>query len=194
MKNSNLKSLLMPAVVLFAVCLVWTFLLACTNSITAPRIEQLAKDNALAARLELLPEAKDFKRHEARLNGETYEYYEGVDKAGQTTGFVFTTSANGYGGKIKVMTGVSSDGVIQKISILDISETPGLGMNILKEENIGKFAGKSGTLTVVKNKSNPAGNEITAMTGTTVTTNAVTTAVNTALDLYNSVKGGNGNG
>lgn len=194
MKNSNLKSLLMPAVVLFAVCLVWTFLLACTNSITAPRIEQLAKDNALAARLELLPEAKDFKRHEARLNGETYEYYEGVDKAGQTTGFVFTTSANGYGGKIKVMTGVSSDGVIQKISILDISETPGLGMNILKEENIGKFAGKSGTLTVVKNKSNPAGNEITAMTGATVTTNAVTTAVNTALDLYNSVKGGNGNG
>ena len=194
MKNSNLKSLLMPAVVLFAVCLVWTFFLACTNSITAPRIEQLAKDNALAARLELLPEAKDFKRHEARLNGETYEYYEGVDKAGQTTGFVFTTSANGYGGKIKVMTGVSSDGVIQKISILDISETPGLGMNILKEENIGKFAGKSGTLTVVKNKSNPAGNEITAMTGATVTTNAVTTAVNTALDLYNSVKGGNGNG
>jgi len=92
------------------------------------------------------------------------------------------------------MTGVSSDGVIQKISILDISETPGLGMNILKEENIGKFAGKSGTLTVVKNKSNPAGNEITAMTGATVTTNAVTTAVNTALDLYNSVKGGNGNG
>lgn len=190
MKKKDLKSLLMPAAVLFAVCLVWTFLLACTNNITEPKIKELADANAQAARLELLPEAKDFNTKEAKLDGETYEYYEGVDAAGKPVGFVFTTSANGYGGKIKVMTGVTADGKVKKISILDISETPGLGMNILKDENIDKFTGKSGEITVVKNKT-PAGNEILAMTGATITTNAVAGAVNTALALYNTVSGGN---
>ena len=90
------------------------------------------------------------------------------------------------------MTGFSADGKITGVEILTIDDTPGLGMNAKKEEFRKNYIGKNGALSVSKNAS--ADNEIQAITGATITSNAVTRCVNSATDIYNNVTGGEQNG
>ena len=42
----------------------------------------------------------------------------------ETVGYVFQTEAKGYGGAVKVMTGISADGRSPGVVILEHSETP----------------------------------------------------------------------
>lgn len=185
MKNSNFKVLILPAIILFAVCLVSTFLLAYTNKVTEPKIENLAAANAQAARQDLLDDAKSFEPGKVDFNGISNEYYKGLD-GNKTVGYVFTTVATGYGGDVKVMTGVDADGAVKKIKILELSETPGLGMNAKKDSFLDQYIGINGAISVVKNKKART-NEIQALTGATITSSAVSGAVNKALKLYDAV-------
>ena len=100
-------------------------------------------------------------------------------------GYVFTTSAKGYGGDIITMVGIKADGTVSGMDFLSISETAGLGMNADTDEFKNQFAGKIGEIGL--NKNTPAENEIQALTGATITSKAVTEAVNIALELYEEV-------
>ena len=117
-------------------------------------------------------------------------YY--VGKANnETVGYVFQTEAKGYGGAVKVMTGISAGGQITGVVILEHSETPGLGANAEKASFTDQFkqtAPEKG-ITLVKNKA-PSDGEIEAMTGASITSRAVTNAVNEAITKYNTVKEG----
>ena len=105
-------------------------------------------------------------------------------------GYIFTTEASGYGGKLKVMTGISSDGTITGISFLSIDETPGLGMNAQKDSYKDQYKQPvpENGFTLVKGEA--AEGEISAMTGATITSTAVTDAVNAAIEQYNTIKEG----
>ena len=55
--------------------------------------------------------------------------YEAQDASGAQLGYVIqTTTSEGYGGNIVLYVGIRLDGTVNDISILSISETPGLGM------------------------------------------------------------------
>ena len=193
MKNSTVKEIIIPAISLFLICLVATALLGFTNQITAPKIEQLAIETENNAKKEVLSEAADFSdRMTATLDETEYSYYEGLDGDKNVIGYVFTTSAKGYGGDIKVMVGVDKSGSVTGVSILEISETAGLGMNAKNESFLKQFLSKNGEISVIKNGT-PADNEISALTGATITSKAMAKAVNTALALYEQV-GGESNG
>lgn len=193
MKNSNIKEILIPAVSLFLICVVVTAMLALTNQVTAPKIAQLAVETENKSKTEVLSAAKSFSDAKtASLDGTQYTYYEGFDESGKIVGYVFSTSAKGYGGDIGVMVGIDSDGVVKGISILSINETAGLGMNAKNESFLNQYKEKSGELSVIKNGA-PAENEIQALTGATITSKAMTQAVNIAQSLYNQV-GGENNG
>jgi electron transport complex protein RnfG len=193
MKNSTVKEIIIPAISLFLICLVATALLGFTNQITAPKIEQLAIETENNAKKEVLSDAADFSdKMTATLDETEYSYYEGLDGDKNVIGYVFTTSAKGYGGDIKVMVGVDKSGSVTGVSILEISETAGLGMNAKNESFLKQFLSKSGEISVIKNGT-PADNEISALTGATITSKAMAKAVNTALALYEQV-GGESNG
>lgn len=193
MKKFSFKEIIVPAVSLFVICLVATALLAVTNQITAPKIEQLAIETESKAKKEVLKDAVSFSDAKTvTLDGKEYTYYEGLDAEGQVMGYVFSTSAKGYGGDIDVMSGIDSEGVIKGVSILSISETAGLGMNAKNEGFLNQYTDKSGKLSVIKNGA-AGDNEIQALTGATITSNAMTAAVNTAQSLYEAV-GGENNG
>ena len=193
MKNSTVKEIIIPAISLFLICLVATALLGFTNQITAPKIEQLAIETENNAKKEVLSEAADFSdKMTATLDQTEYSYYEGLDGDKNVIGYVFTTSAKGYGGDIKVMVGVDKSGSVTGVSILEISETAGLGMNAKNESFLKQFLSKNGEISVIKNGT-PADNEISALTGATITSKAMAKAVNTALALYEQV-GGESNG
>lgn len=181
MKKFSAKEILSPTVSLFVIALVVTLLLAVTNSITNPLIIERAKADEIATRKTVLTEAASFE--DSKL-GEA-DYCIGLDAEGKTVGYIFITESKGYGGAIKVMTGVSADGKITGVETLQIAETAGLGMNAQKESFREQYIGKSGEIAVSKNS--PGDNEIQALTGATITSKAVTQAVNDALELYSEV-------
>lgn len=93
---------------------------------------------------------------------------------------VTTTSKDGYGGAITVSVGVMADGTVNGIAFLTLAETAGLGMNADTDWK-NQYAGKNvDGFTVTKNGAS-ADNEINAISGATITSNAVTGAVNGAV-------------
>ncbi len=188
MKENKVKAILIPAVSLLIICVVVTALLGVTNSVTAPKIEQLAAETEAAAKQAVLTDAVSFSEEkQIEKDGNAYTYYEGFSAEESTVGYVFRTSAKGYGGDIAVMVGVKTDGTVAGVNILSISETAGLGMNATNESFLAQFLGKSGTIGVMKNGSSET--EIQALTGATITSKAMASAVNQALALFETVGG-----
>lgn len=102
-------------------------------------------------------------------------------------GYVVTvTDSEGYGGDIQITVGITSDGTVNGISILSISETAGLGMRATEPEFYTQYEGKQ-TEKFVVSKDGGDGEPIDALSGATITSRAVTGAVNTALAYFNSV-------
>lgn len=181
-KKLSVKDILKPALSLFLFCLVVTALLAGTNLLTKDKIAEQERLAEETSRMTVSPGAETFS---ASDDGTYYI----AEAGGEAIGYVFTTTASSYGGQIKVMTGISTDGTVTGVSILSISDTPGLGMNAEKESFRDQYkkAAAAGGFTVIKNGT--AGDtEISAMTGATITSQAVTDAVNDAIAQYYAVK------
>ena len=110
---------------------------------------------------------------------------KGLDGSGQLAGYVITTEAKGYGGTIEVMTGITADGSVSGVVLLSQNETPGLGANATKESFTGQYQ-------QAVPESGADDGQIQAMTGATITSQAVTDAVNLAVEKYQTLeKGGN---
>lgn len=183
--SNKIKSMLLPALVLFCVCLTTTALLAVTNEATAPVIaENLHREAQRLYRI-VLPEADQFQPQEQVLDGQTYVIQKAL-KGDQVIGYVFNTQMNGYGGPVVCLTGINLEGSIQGVQILNMEETAGLGANAAKPEFLGQYQNKKGELTVVKTAPKQE-TEIEAISGATITSNAVTGSVNQAQALFNAI-------
>ncbi|WP_346663710.1 RnfABCDGE type electron transport complex subunit G [uncultured Merdimonas sp.] len=103
---------------------------------------------------------------------------------GGETGYVITaTDGEGYGGDIQVTVGVAADGSVSGISFLSISETAGLGMKATEPAFYEQYVGKQAEQFYVS-KDGGQGEPIDALSGATITTRAVTGAVNAALGYF----------
>ena len=89
----------------------------------------------------------------------------------------------GYGGDIQITVGITSDGTVNGISILSISETAGLGMKAKEPAFYEQYQGKQAEKFAVS-KDGGEGEPIDAISGATITSRAVTGAVNVALAYY----------
>lgn len=105
--------------------------------------------------------------------------YDGEDEAVQavyqgTSGVVVQTSAYGYAGDIVMLVGVSNEGTVTGLVVRDMQETYGLGSNALTNtEFLSQYLETAGDAEI--------GNNVDAITGATVTSKAVTRAVNSAV-------------
>lgn len=104
------------------------------------------------------------------------------DDAGSDLGYVINSYSNdSYGGKVSISVGIKDDGSITSIGFREISDTPSLGLKAKEDPFRTQYDGKSASeLTVVKG-GNAGDAEINAISGATITSNAVTNAVNAAL-------------
>ena len=103
---------------------------------------------------------------------------------GGDDGYVITTTdKEGYGGNIQITVGITNDGTVNGVSILSISETAGLGMRATEPAFYGQYQGKQ-TDKFVVSKDGGEGEPIDALSGATITSRAVTGAVNAALAYY----------
>ena len=116
------------------------------------------------------------------LDASINEAMKVLDGSGQQLGYVLTvTDHEGYGGDIQFAMGVQSDGTLNGISFLSISETAGLGMKAKEDSFRKQFEGKNVDQIVYTKNGASADNEIDALSGATITTNAVTNGVNAGL-------------
>lgn len=196
-----MKNMLKDAFVLFAITLVAGFALGIVYEVTKEPIaaqEEKARQEAFA---ECFAEAGSFasieevtaESTEAFLTGKEItgvtidEAVEALGADGTVLGYCVTvTSHEGYGGDIKMTLGITLEGSLNGVSLLEISETPGLGMNaesILKPQ----FAGKTVEQFEYTKSGAAAENQIDAISGATITTKAVTKAVNAGLEFYRTV-------
>ena len=104
------------------------------------------------------------------------------DASGTAAGYVVTATSNdGFGGAITVSVGIQSDGTVNGIEFLTLAETAGLGMNAQKPEWKGQFAGKKADVFSVTKDGASSDDQINAISGATITSRAVTNAVNAAV-------------
>lgn len=177
----SFKESVLPVIILVVICVVMTAALVGTNALTEDKIVEAQLKISEESRMIVLPDADEF--------AEEGSYYVGTS-GGSIVGYVFETSAKGYGGDINVMTGISENGDITGVVILDQAETPGLGANIIKESFTEQYQQSvpERSLEVVKNQAAGSG-EVEAVTGATISTNAVTNAVNEAIEMYKEARG-----
>ena len=179
MKKFKISEILIPTLVLFVICAVITALLAGTNQVTYQRIQQLTQEAEDEARRKVLPDAESFIEA-----GNTEPYFVGLAKDKAAVGYVFITETNGYGGKIRVMTGIKAgDGTeeaqVTGIQILEQTETPGLGANAQNEAFTNQFKQPITAETGFALYGDQMG--IDSMTGATITSRAVMDAVNQSI-------------
>ncbi len=201
-----MKEMMKNTGILLAITVVAGLLLGLVYQITKePIAEQEAKAKQEACR-EVFADASSFEAvelvpidaaawNDAGFAQETVdEVMSAADASGNILGYVITvTTKEGYGGDIQFAVGICMDGTMNGMSILSISETAGLGMRaeeVLKpqfaDKNVEKFE-------YTKNGATSE-NQIDAISGATITTNAVTNGVNAGLYYFQTeLKGGSEN-
>ena len=181
--KKNREDIIKPVGVLLAICIIIPLALSVTNKVTAKKIAELENENS-KKNMQSLVSADDFEK----CSDGGIEYYTAI-KGGDTAAYIFTESAKGYGGDVSVMTAVKPDGTVAGVAILDVSgETPGLGQNAAKESFYSQYAGLKKGVSLLKNGAKAENNEVDVVTGATITSTAVTRAVNAALDDFEKVK------
>ncbi len=119
------------------------------------------------------------------------EVMRAEDQSGETLGYAFAVvTSEGYGGDIRFSMGVQNDGTLNGISILSIGETAGLGMNADTPAFKDQFVGKQVEQLQYTKNGATQDDEINAISGATVTTNAMTNGVNAGLCAFRVMEGG----
>ena len=185
------------ALVLFAITLVSGLCLGFVYDITKGPIEQATIDKNNRTYQEVLSAASSFtevegsveKIAELAASGELAGFggvaiesvLEGTDASGAAVGYVINSLSNdSYGGAVKISVGFDAEGTITGVGIREINDTPGLGLKAKDAKFKDQYIGKNVDTLVVTKTGASAENEIDAISGATVTSNAVTNAVNTA--------------
>lgn len=115
------------------------------------------------------------------------EVVQALDGGGNLIGYVLTvTDHEGYGGDIQFSMGVTLDGTLNGISLLSIAETPGLGMKA-GDVLVPQFANKKADVFAYTKQGAASDSEIDAISGATITTNAVVNGVNAGLSYFRDV-------
>ena len=197
MKNKIIKNTL----ILTAITLVFGLLLGISYEITK---EPIAKSQ-IAAKQEayrlVMPDAEEFQVYEdfdeqeaisilqaGDLSENTIEEVVTAVQAGEALGYVITTTnGNAYGGDITVSVGIALDGTVTGIQFLSISETAGLGMNAARPDFYEQFNDQQVERFVVTKTGASGDGEIDALSGATITSNAVVGNVNAALAYFQEV-------
>ncbi|MDR2044255.1 MAG: FMN-binding protein [Clostridium sp.] len=202
--DKDVKTMLKEGGILFAITLAAGLLLGFVYELTKEPIRLQEGKKIREACLEVFPGAAAFSEidyvpgEEARAQleadgvelGTVYEAF-GADGA-SVLGYVLETiSKEGYGGELTLYMGVTKDGFLNGISILEISETPALGMRA-EEVLVPQFREKKAAFFTYTKTGSKSDSEIDAISGATVTTKAVTDAVNGGLKAAAELTGGEG--
>ncbi len=192
MSKMDPKYIVKLTVTLFGTCFVVAALLGLTDNITRDRIAAINWENTqIAMKAVVEDESTEFTPLDltdamtaaAASAGATLDSAYTGTVGGETAGYAFKIVSSGSQGLIEMMVGVDTAGTVTGVSIVDNSETSGIGSKVMTNKPLpngtgvlDQFKGKSasgGDLSV--------GSNVDAITGATVSSRGVTAGVNGAL-------------
>jgi electron transport complex protein RnfG len=184
--------------VLLLICAIAAGILGITNNATYAKIQDQVAMAQEEARKQVLPAAESFdaldKATMDKISANpaynvVLDVY--VAKAGgNAAGYAISVAPKGYGGAVQLIVGVDDKGIVQGIKVGTNNETPGLGKNSEKPKFSDQYKGKTwdSAINVIKNGT-PKDNEIVAISGSTITSKAVTLGVNQAMAVAKELSG-----
>lgn len=207
MKKSDAISTLVIRLLIITACA--GLILGLVYSFTKDPIaqQQLKRENE--ARMAALPQAQDFVLimetdengvrkpsadappsfpDDSQVATEIQQIYAGT-KDGQIVGYTMALVTKGFSPGLSLTVGIDTSGVITGVEIGSHEETPGLGANATNPEFLAQYVGADGPIAVVKTPTDSK-TEITALTGATITSNAVTDAVNLVREFFETYLAG----
>jgi electron transport complex protein RnfG len=146
------------------------------NQITVPLITSQAEKEQIVALKKVMPKATQFIKQENKEN----EVYSCLSNENKLCGYIVKVSPTGYSGKIDMLVGISNK-AITGISILKQTETPGLGAKATEKAFQEQFIEKSIEDAFIAKK------DVKAITGSTITSQAVSNGIKTAITVYNQL-------
>ncbi len=204
-----MKNMLKDAAILFAITLIAGLCLGAVHFITEDPIRRSEEKALNDSYREVFAQASSFEEMQGFVNPAVSDAAKwesagfgdvdinkaltAKDSSGNIIGYILdVTTHAGYGGDIEFTMGITADGVLNGISILNIKETAGLGMRadeVLKPQ----FSSKAVQPFEVTKTGSTSDSQIDAISGATITSKAVTGAVNAGVYYYDSLTGGAGN-
>ena len=188
------KYIIKLTVTLFVTCVIVAGALGWVNSVTEGPITAINKANTEAAMKQVVADpdnsefsdqlevTEDMTAAAASAGASVTEAYA-VTVGGESDGYALKIVSSGSQGNIEMVVGVDGEGTVTGVSIVDNSETAGIGSKVMNNEPLAsgvpvldQFVGMSAAdapLTV--------GSNVDAISGATVSTKGVTTGVNAAL-------------
>ena len=199
-----MNKIIKNTLILTAITVVSGLLLGVVYNVTKEPIAQAQENTKQEAYRAVLADASSFETldfdAESTLsllteNGYTSdtitEVAEGKDNSGETIGYAISVqSSEAYDGTLDLSVGIATDGTVKGVEMLSISETAGLGMKADEAEFKDQYKDKNVENFTVTKTGEDGDNMIDAISGATITSNAVTNAVNSALVYYQNELGG----
>lgn len=165
--------------VLAVICAVISLLVAGVYSITKDRIAkntEIKTENALKA---IFPVYSSKASLESDDFDESINAVYKIEDEGGIIGYAIDATVKGYGSDgINLMIGVSGEKVTSVVVISASGETPGLGQKVTESRYLERFTGIS------------LGEKADAITGATISSKAVQSGVDTALDTVKMIMSG----
>ena len=194
-----MNKIIKNAMILTAITLISGCLLGLVYEITKEPIAQAQENAKQAAYKTVLAEADSFEDvevdEEAAFEPLVAAGYDAdsimevavaKDANGKEIGYVITVASHeGYGGDIEISVGILNDGTVKGIEMLSIGE-----MQAKEPEFKNQFQDKQVDVFFYTKSGEEGEDKIDALSGATITTNAVTNGVNSALVYFREVLGG----
>lgn len=177
--------------ILLTITVIAGLLLGFANDLTKEAILENSKVSKEDLSI-ILPVASSIKETEGVIPNESVnEIYDALDASGNKVGNIFKVTTKGFHGPVELVIAISSDDKVSGMRVLAHSETPGLGAKI--EED--KFTSKIKDLPIEEDiemvKVTPSkDNQVEGVSGASVSSKAVGTAINDAVRFYKgNIKG-----
>lgn len=192
-KKEDIKGIVKVGLILFAITAISALILAVVNNVTAPVIAANNAKKQAEAMQKVIPGAAGFSDENLAMKfllssddsacklSNISQIFEAKDSNGNTAGYAVMVNPNGYVGIISMVVGVSEDGTVTGVDIISQSETAGLGARCTEDGFKAQFTGKKANITVAKG-GNGDENSIDAISSATITSKAVTSGVNAAIN------------
>jgi Na+-translocating ferredoxin:NAD+ oxidoreductase subunit G len=191
-----MKDTLRLAIALTLIAAIAGLILSLVEAVTREPIAEQRRLETLKALQAVLPPLDNAP------DADTVELIVGTDKKGkpikrlfyrgrkdnELSGVAFKVVApEGYSGNIEIMTGITPDGTVSGIEILNHAETPGLGAKIVEPAFKGQFKDKS--LANADWRVKKDGGQFDQITGATISPRAIVKAVKGGLEFYRDHRG-----
>ena len=170
--------------ILFLICAITAGILGGVNELTKDRIYAINNAATIAAYSAVL-EAESYD--EVAFDSAAFPTIDKLSRAGDESGYVAELTVSGAQGLITLAVGVDNDYKCTGISIINHSETSGLGANAASTAEVGvkfraQFVGQDETIALSN-----AGGTIDALTGATITSRSIAGAVAESIRVVKSL-------